>query len=113
MGEATHPGPPTSRARALAALANIGIGSGDAGGPHAVPPTALDMPTPEDGPDARSGEKQFEDCSDDGLVGCMTPPSPNDASYPLEDRPMAVCPPTNSWFYVPLLLHVAGRLDPP
>ena len=40
----------------------------------------------------------------------MTPPSPNDASYP---REAAQAMPTNSWFFVPLLLQVAGLLDAP
>ena len=113
VGEATHPGPLASRTRALAALADIGIGSGDRGGPHAVPQTALDTPSSEPGPDQLSGGEQFEDCSESAVVGGMTPPSPTDASYPPAQSPVAVCPPTNSWFYVPLLLHVAGRLDAP
>ena len=37
----------------------------------------------------------------------MTPPSPNDASYP---REAAQAMQTNSWFFVPLLLQVAGLL---
>ena len=99
IGEAKLPGPPFQRARALDALAHVGLaqpGWHPASGTGMTPPSNVD--TDEDGPAAAGG----------------TPP--HAVAPTLTDPPTADFPPAepachNSWLYVPLLLHAARRLE--
>ena len=113
IGEAKLPGPPLQRARALDALAHVGLAQ-----PGWHPASCTD-------------DAAFHDCAEEA-VGGMTPPSnadtdedepaaaggtpPRAVAPTLADPPTADPPPAepachNSWLYVPLLLHAARRLE--